>query len=520
MVWSGDGRQIATTAGDHVVAWAVDTWDNVKSFASGRDASKDFEELYCVAWSPQDLRLAAGNDWGEVLIWDTGGNGKPSKTLWGHLRAAISVSWHPNGKWLASASFDTNEGRTVVWDVDQGRELAVYSGQSPVWSPDGSRLAISDYYEHRPCATRVVDVTTGMIDLIAETPGDAISDPAGAGAIHVGSLLAWSPNGRLLAVQRYGNVGLLRVGDARLRIPTRAIEGVAWRPDAKQWATASNDGVVRLWDVVSRSEVAALKDHAKLVLTVAWSPDGRQIATGGVDGTVRIWHGTTGEPVAELPCPGTEIHTLAWSPDGKRLISAGRSHAATIWNIAERRELSKLPSANEAIYATSWSRGGRYVVTAGGAARGTGDDSRVVVWDSETFAPIHELVGHTKTVLAAGFSPEGEYLATSGEDKTLRIWDTATGRNLHTIRVDSPIHSLAWSPDGGRLALGDRAGCLIIWEPTAGGAILSACGHAGTVTSIAWSPDQRTLLTGSTDTTARIWDTGGPQERVGSAAIR
>lgn len=662
MAWSGDGSRIAATAGGHVVIWAAKTWENVKSFASGRDTSKDFEELYCVAWNPRDLRLAAGNDWGEVLVWDTSGNGKPMilrghdgvvrslawspdgerlasgsddetvrvwdgtngkeilvlqhpraenpgrsvsasdtgswrksfgssarkprnvyyvmeeapaarrldqlrkqtsallkqhrdanqvlavgwtsdgtrlacgcrdgsvrmwdagngrpcKTLWGHLHAARSVSWHPNGKWLASASFDTNEGRTVVWDVDEGRELAVYSGQSPVWSPGGSRLAISDYYEHRPCATRVVDVTTGIIDLITKTPEDGIGDPVSARAIHVGCLLAWSPDGGLLSVRSHKNVGLLRVPDVRLRGHTRAIEGVAWRPDGKQWATAGGDGIVRIWDVASRSEVAALKDHAKPVLTVAWSPDGRYISTGGADATVRIWQGATGEPVATLPCPGTEIHTLAWSPDGKRLISAGPSNPPTIWSIADCRKIVELPGWNEVVYATAWSRGGRYLVTAGGDRVGPGHHSPVRVWDSETFTLIHELTGHTKSVLVAAFSPDGEYLATSGEDKTLRIWETATGRDLHAIRLDSPIHSLAWSPDGGRLASGDRAGSLIIWEPTVGGAILSVCGHAGTVTSIAWSPDQHTLLTGSTDTTARIWETDVlPQEHENSTA--
>jgi len=197
----------------------------------------------------------------------------------------------------------------------------------------------------------------------------------------------------------------------------------------------------------------------------------------------------------------------------------GRSGTATIWDIVARRELAKLPSRNEAIYAGAWSGNGRYLATAGGTQEEPGDKSVVVVWDARTFKPVHELHGHTDSVLAAAFSPKGGCLATSGDDKTLRIWDTATGESFHAIRVDAPIHSLAWSPDGARLASGDRAGFLVIWEPTAGGALLSVCGHAGTVTSIAWSPDQRTLLTGSTDTTAKIWDTGLlPQSVVGSRA--
>jgi WD40 repeat protein len=184
--------------------------------------------------------------------------------------------------------------------------------------------------------------------------------------------------------------------------------------------------------------------------------------------------------------------------------------------------VAKVPSRNEATYAVAWSGDGQYLVTAGGVEEAIGRDSAATatVWDSETFTAIHELKGHTKSVLAAAFSPKGGHLATGGEDKTLRIWDTVTGQNLYAIRLDAAIHSLAWSPDGGRLASGDDAGCLIIWEPTAGGAMLSVCGHAGSVTSIAWSPDQRTLLTGSTDTTAKIWDTGSPSQQRADRGMR
>jgi WD40 repeat protein len=149
----------------------------------------------------------------------------------------------------------------------------------------------------------------------------------------------------------------------------------------------------------------------------------------------------------------------------------------------------------------------------------------VRIWDSATGKELFCLKGNTALHAhsrSVAFSPDGQRLAAGMEDRTVKIWDGSTGKELLALKGHaSTVFSVAFSPDGQRLATAsdfDWIGrsndqTVKIWDSTTGKELIALNGHAGGVTSVAFSPDGKRLATGGMeDRTAKIWDSGTGKE--------
>lgn len=129
---------------------------------------------------------------------------------------------------------------------------------------------------------------------------------------------------------------------------------------------------------------------------------------------------------------------------------------------------------------------------------------------SEPLATVRVLRGHVGPVVAVAWSPDGQRVITTGQDRTARLWNPATGQLQHVLAHRSLVARMAWSPDGRYVATASESGFsggqVRIWSPDSGTLCRRLDGHADSIESLAWSPDGLKLATASFDATARIWD--------------
>jgi WD40 repeat protein len=129
------------------------------------------------------------------------------------------------------------------------------------------------------------------------------------------------------------------------------------------------------------------------------------------------------------------------------------------------------------------------------------------VWDTATG---HQALGvffRSRAITSLAFSPNGQRVAFADQDRTVRVWDTGMGQEILTIKGHTnDVRSVAFSPDGQRIASGSDDGSVKVSDTATGDEVLTLKEHTGSVRSVAFSPDGRRLASASDDGTVKVWD--------------
>ncbi|MBO6717568.1 MAG: WD40 repeat domain-containing protein [Rhizobiaceae bacterium] len=418
----------------------------------------------------------------------------------GEERESFAGAFSPDGKWVATATWDST---VRIWDVETGEEINVLVGhEGPingiVYSPDGSRIATSsgDYYWS---SSNSGDQTARLWD---------------------------ATSGAEIAVLR-GHEGHIR--------------SIEFSPDGSRVLTASNDNTARIWDAADGREIRTLTGHSDTVSRAVFSPDGNKVATSGFDGTARVWDANTGRETAKAVPEGEflYLYDVAFSPDGQWFAASGDDGIVYVWEAEGAEQVAALEHGND-VNALEFSPDGKLLAGA--------SDNGLHVWNTETWGA--RKFDENTLVLWASFSPDGKHVLTRGyEDNDATIWNAQTGEQVALFAEHAFVRDADYSPNGSLVLTASQDGRARLWDAASGtllhvlspdefmvpgegsesspetrsmaeviGRVVTriAVTEGEDVYSVAFSRDGQSLITAAWDGKLRWWDaeSGDPREQT------
>lgn len=194
---------------------------------------------------------------------------------------------------------------------------------------------------------------------------------------------------------------------------------LAWSPDGKYLAIAtfvkSGQVGVQLWNAVTHQLVVTYP--SAFVYTIAWSPDSQQMALGTSTTSIVVWNIATRDTFPIIPVSSGRANEVAWSPDGKELVAAINDGSIHVWNAKTGK--ARITTDHQGgvlnMRAVAWSPDGKYL--ASGSEIGI-----VFLWDAITARPLHMYTGHSAAVTSVVWSPDSTRIVSGSEDHSVYIW--------------------------------------------------------------------------------------------------
>lgn len=271
-------------------------------------------------------------------------------------------------------------------------------------------------------------------------------------------------------------------------------------PRAKQLPAPGAGAVVHKRPVSSPSRlIKTLVGHADWVQALSFAPDGKQLASAGNDRVVRVWDVASGAMLAALAGHAHPVNALAYAPDGKLLVSVSTDGSVRVWDRVGNGS-RVLRNQGYALYAAAFSPDG-VLATAG-------KDRTVALWDLASGKVVRTLERHKADVHALAYSPSGRLLVSGGGDRTVRVWDLVRGEEQAALAGHrQTILALAYSPDGRWLASSDAANTIRIWDAHTLTPVRALTEVQQPVLSLVFSRDGAWLAGGAADNSIYVFDT-------------
>jgi len=449
----------------------------------------------------QDLR---GVEW--RYLWQRA-RGDELYTFRGHSGIVNSLAFSPDGKLLASGSFDHT---LKILELGTRRVLESLEATgddsdiapSVCFSPDGRTLAAI----HGP-GVAIWETSTWQVSRQLD----------GARAP-----LSYSPDGKILAAFAGTAVRLWDTSSWKTSFIDAGLRGsppssaLAFSPDSKTlFICSSGDTLIQIWNLSSGSKVGELEFFAPACLAV--SRDGKWLAAGSRSSAdVGIWDLATKEKVATLTGRHPAFFGIAFSPDGETLATAGCDQVITVWHVATREKVSTLVGHLNEVWVVAFSPDGRTLASAS-------KDGTVKLWSTDWHPEMERLPGESIGAQLLDLRLTRNLLVSFNGEPTgpraLQLWGVGNGRFRKTFSVDrhpGTMRLFCSTPSGGTLAVGTMNGTVELYDCARGTLTRTLPVGEGAILAADLSPDGRLLAVVSLkDQTGSLWDLGtGAREAV------
>jgi len=289
------------------------------------------------------------------------------------------------------------------------------------------------------------------------------------------------------------------------------VTSVVFSSDGKIVISGCYDGTIRFWDTETGNWIRTIIAQNHRVLALAVSPNGTTLASSYDDQTVKLWDVQTGKLRMTLTIPLGTSRSVVFSPNGKLVASGGYTWKVDgqktkiiggevkIWNIETGELKLTLSGHSMSVNAISFSPNGNTLASAS-------DDKTLKLWDVQTGEVKMTLQGHKGEVKTVAFSPDGQILASGGDDKTVKIWNVETGQLTKTLTgYNKQVECVVFSHDGKTLASSSFVE-IKLWNPQTNELKRTWIGHSDLMSSVIFSSDDMTLASASYDQTVKLWD--------------
>jgi WD40 repeat protein len=359
--------------------------------------------------------------------------------------------------------------RSVVMLDQHERQMPVFGSLPKVLV--GSVLFIALVLLLGPIAMRIWDTVTGQ---------DIMTLRGHSGFINC---VTYSPDGKYIASGDSQGVKVWESTTGRQKLNlvghTALVNSLAFTADGEWIVTGSYDRTIKIWNATTGHLGPTLRGHKGSVYSVACSPDGKWIVSSGagsdsqgqpVPNELLIWDARTGKQTGSFTGHTKPVTCVAFSPDSRWIVSSSYDGTLRVWEVAKGKNIMTF-NGRAGVNSVSFSRDGKRIVSGGAAIQNQGVHAmgEVTLWDSATSQQVWTITGHNHVVESVAYSPDGKWIVSGSDDRSLKIWDAESGQETKTFRGHGDmVTSVAFSPDGKRIVSASRDFTIRIWNVALG----------------------------------------------------